>query len=584
MPPNNIEVIEYKTYLAVPYEKRQQAKRALGQLADGTNAIGFDRDKNLWFVKAGTPVEKVKSWQPYPQQFSSPSNRDPVTEFAMQMQAAGLQLAEPPILDGKVHRVKTLEDKSGQRSGAYAGYDDGHPTGWYQDHRNHSEPQKWSASFQQTEPLAKLHIKAHLANREFQRQQQESIKYQHHAKRCAQVFQLLPIANADHPYLKLKDVRVFPDVGQDKQGRLVIPLMDENHKIHSLQRISSNGFKCLKKGAQKSGHFFVVGDKPLQNGEPILYAEGYATAASIAEATNRSVVMTVDAGNMPKVAAKLSQHYPDSPHLFLADDDRNNAINKGVEKAKQAARLTNGHWLTPNFIADQIAYGMTDFNDLAISSGNASVQKQIETYIEQCWPQQQSKRPEQLSTPLNSVQPYSVKPQTPDKPVMPLSIKHYTHVENRYYFAKPPRQLAFIDKGNKLQTRLVNTQVINDLLAISKQRHWSDIKLSGSKAFKREAWFQAQSQGITTRGYRPDEKDRLRLAQFKQSQSQQPKTPLQAAQEFCQHLEPQAQQQFMSKVKQKLRQAFPKSQTQVKSPESCIQPARETNYEQQLEL
>ena len=617
-------VLQDKFFLAIPYAEKDQAKRELGRLPSGDFALGFDKQQNLWFAKAGTHVEKIKSWQADPQQFSSPSSSDPITEFAMVMTGAGLHLLEPPILDGKVHRVKTLDDKGSQRSGAYAGYSDGHPTGWYQDHRNHTEPQKWSASFQQADPLAKLHIKAHLANREYQRQQQESKKHQHHAKRCAQVFQLMPSANADHPYLKRKDARVFPDVGQDKQGRLVIPLMDEHHKIHSLQRISNNSFKCLKKGAQKSGHFFVVGYKPLQNGEPILYAEGYATAASIAEATNRSVVMTVDAGNMPKVATKLSQHYPDSQHLFLADDDRKNAINKGVEKAQQAAKITNGHWLTPHFISDQIAYGMTDFNDLAMSSGNYIVKEQIEGFIKKCWPQVLPKRPEQLTTPNNSIQPYTPQPEAtenkssgstaksatkskaeiPIKPILPTTVKHYSHVDNRYYFAKPPRRLAFVDKGNKLQTQLVHTQVIKDLLTIAAQRNWNKVKLSGSKAFKREAWFQAQCQGLKVRGYRPDEKDRIRLAQVKQSQAEnpkaqssqftqnpnrnqqtpkQPETPIQAAQEYCQHLEPQAQQQFMAKVKQRLGYERPKSPTQVTPPENIIQPVKEATHEHELE-
>ena len=249
-------------YLAVPYAERALAKKAAGTLESGKSAIGFDTDRNLWFAKQGADLTRLKSWLPMPEKFDSPTNIDPVSEFALQMQSAGLILNELPLMDGKVHRVKTQDDKGSQKSGAYAGYNDGHPAGWYQDHRNHNEQQKWVASFEQPDPVAKLHIKAQLANREYQRQQAQYQKYQHHAKRCSQVFQKLPIANADHPYLKRKLAKVFPDVCQDKQGRLVIPLMDENHRIHSLQRIHGNGFKSLKKGAAKTGHFFVVGYKP----------------------------------------------------------------------------------------------------------------------------------------------------------------------------------------------------------------------------------------------------------------------------------------------------------------------------------
>ena len=175
--------------------------------------------------------------------------------------------------------------------------------------------------------------------------------------------------------------------------------------------------------------------KPLTNGEPILYAEGYATAASIAEATGRSVVMTVDAGNMPKVAAKLKAAYQQSDHLFLADDDHKHAVNKGVEKAKQAANITGGHWLAPRFISDQIAHGMTDFNDLFISSGQAMVQQQIENTIQRCWPNLTQKRPEQLLPELNSIAPVEPDKSRSVKTVAPSHTKpvleHYHQIENR---------------------------------------------------------------------------------------------------------------------------------------------------------
>ncbi|MBE8167670.1 MAG: hypothetical protein HAW66_04845 [Shewanella sp.] len=379
-------VLEQQTYLAVPYDKKEQAQQSLGQLANGLNAAGFDSDNGLWFAKIGTPISKVEPWLPNPNQFRQPTHQDPTLELASVLESAGLVLNDAPIFDGAIHRVSTVDDKSGKKSGVYAAYNDGHPSGWYQDHRNHSEPQKWHASFEQSDPIAKLHLKAHQANQRSLREITEHKRYAHHAKRSAQAFNLMQPATTNHPYLTRKDVQVFPDVGQDKKGRLVVPLMDENNKVHSLQRISGNGFKSLKKGAQKSDHFFVVGFKPLTNGEPILYAEGYSTAASIAEATGRSVVMTVDAGNMPKVAAKLKQHYPESQHLFLADDDHKNKMNKGLDKAREAAEITDGHWLTPSFIVDEREHGMTDFNDLHVSRGLNVVKSQIDEFMERCTP------------------------------------------------------------------------------------------------------------------------------------------------------------------------------------------------------
>ena len=401
---NDETTLEQQTYLAIPFEQKDQAKATVGKLADGSNALTYDKQQGLWFAKAGTVVAKIEPWLPKPEQFDTPTHQDPTLELAQILEASGFVLHEAPIFDGQKHRVATQDDKRGQKSAVYCAYSDGHPAGWYQDHRTHSEPKKWAASFTQSDPQAKLHIKAHQINRKIQREIATTKRYQHYANRCSQAFQLMPPAKINHPYLMKKDVQVFPNVMQDKKGRLVIPLMNENHQVHSLQRISPNGFKCLKKGAQKTGHFFVVGYKPLKDGEPILYAEGYATAASIAQATNRNVVMTVDAGNMPKVAEKLKARYPTSHHLFLADDDRNNKVNKGLEKAQQAANLTRGSWLSPNFIQEQIEVGLTDFNDLHMSSGLGVVQRQIEYKLKACCPLQ-AEKPRAIE--YNSIAPKS---------------------------------------------------------------------------------------------------------------------------------------------------------------------------------
>lgn len=54
-------------------------------------------------------------------------------------------------------------------------------------------------------------------------------------------------------------MKAFPGVKTDKRGRVVIPLQNEKDEIRTLQRISGNGFKSLKKNGQKSGSYFVVG-------------------------------------------------------------------------------------------------------------------------------------------------------------------------------------------------------------------------------------------------------------------------------------------------------------------------------------
>ncbi|HAI6717477.1 TPA: hypothetical protein HJT75_004332 [Escherichia coli] len=373
-------IAQEKTYLAIPFEERKDAFRAAGKLPDGKNALGLDEDSKLWFANPGADLDKLKKWIPDTTRRAEQGETDPVIEFGQALEDAGFILDGEPEMDGKKHRVSTVDDRGGQKSGVYVGYLDGVPAGWYQDHRIHSEPQKWKATGNRIDPEAQAHLKAVAAQRKIERDQAQAKQYDHNAHRSQQAASLMPDAQGQEQYLVNKGVKAFPGVKTDKRGRVVIPLQNEKDEIRTLQRISGNGFKSLKKNGQKSGSYFVVGGE-LKNGDPILYAEGYSTSATISDATGRPVVMTVDAGNMPTVAAKLLEKYPDSQHVFLADDDRKNTSNKGKEKAEQAATITNGIAQTPIFNNQEIEKGLSDFNDLGQSRGLEVVREQVETIL-----------------------------------------------------------------------------------------------------------------------------------------------------------------------------------------------------------
>ncbi|KPC55944.1 DNA primase [Pseudomonas amygdali pv. morsprunorum] len=116
---------------------------------------------------------------------------------------------------------------------------------------------------------------------------------------------------------------------------------------------------------------------------PILYAEGYATARSLNLATGLPVVMTIDAGNMVAVAKVLHQQYPDSRHLFMADFDHAKDVNKGLIMANEAAIAVGGQVMYPTFNDAEIARGFTDFNDLHQSRGLDAVREQTAPLIRQ---------------------------------------------------------------------------------------------------------------------------------------------------------------------------------------------------------
>ncbi|HBE5422695.1 TPA: DNA primase, partial [Escherichia coli] len=158
------------------------------------------------------------------------------------------------------------------------------------------------------------------------------------------------------------------------KNELVIPFSNGRGEIRSYQRIPVTGGKDARilKDSEKTGNWFTFGTP--ENGRPLLFAEGYATAASLHEATGLPVLMTVDAGNMIAVAENARQIWTDSPFVFCADNDHQREINKGVFSATKAAEVTNGEVIIPAFTEAEKAQGLTDFNDLDASRGRDDFQ------------------------------------------------------------------------------------------------------------------------------------------------------------------------------------------------------------------
>ena len=102
---------------------------------------------------------------------------------------------------------------------------------------------------------------------------------------------------------------------------------------------------------------------------------------------------------------------------------------------------------------------------------------------------------------------------TPESRAVPEHIHvRYIQVGNKYHF--PNGDPAFADRGRGLTTRLENTEVIRDLIAIAKERGWNDIALKGTERFRKEAWQQANLAGLSVRGYRPSELERAQLVRL----------------------------------------------------------------------
>jgi putative DNA primase/helicase len=200
------------------------------------------------------------------------------------------------------------------------------------------------------------------------------------------------VVEGESSYLKRKGVKAYGlRFAPSGNGTVAIPMQDTGSKFWGLQIIrgKDRGNKLEKeywpKGLDKKGHFHLIGSPK----EVLLIAEGYATAATLHEATDLPVAVAFDAGNLLPVALALHKKYPRTKILVCADDDylteKETGSNPGVKAAENAALAVNGAWVKPIFEADREGKKLTDFNDLAsYATGTVStVTVQINDRIQQ---------------------------------------------------------------------------------------------------------------------------------------------------------------------------------------------------------
>lgn len=182
----------------------------------------------------------------------------------------------------------------------------------------------------------------------------------------------------ESPYLVRKGVQPH-GVRFAPGGVLLVPLRDGAGKLWNVQRIAPTKphdgapEKLFLKGGRKSGLWHLVGE--LAGGEAppvVLVAEGYATAATLHEATGHPVAVAFDAGNLQHVARALRKLHTSALLVVCGDDDRETeaqtGTNPGRMKAAAAARAVHGLALFPKGLPD----GGSDFNDLHHHHGGAA--------------------------------------------------------------------------------------------------------------------------------------------------------------------------------------------------------------------
>jgi putative DNA primase/helicase len=326
-------------------------------------------------------------------------------------------------VDGRVHRCRTEDDREKR--------------GWYLLHtwRTSSGDElivgsfgRWSGQDNNSKKIEldrqefsaeeKAAFKARLVEDRKRAQAQRDAESAKAAMRASSVWsKALAVPPDDYAteYLSKKSVSAH-GVRWTPSGAMVVPMMDTKSCIHGLQFIFPSTHERRKKlgrdkeywptGLSKVGHYFMIGSPSASS--TLLVAEGYATAATLHEATGLAVAVAFDAGNLQSVAKAIKKAYRGLNRIIIcADDDyvqkckacgekttvetetciacgaAHGKENSGVRYAAAAALAVGAAWIKPIFPEDRQLQKITDFNDLALFPGGGlhEVRSQVEAAI-----------------------------------------------------------------------------------------------------------------------------------------------------------------------------------------------------------
>lgn len=267
--------------------------------------------------------------------------------------AAGMTPPMEIVLDGKMHRFNSgTKGKPGHdKSGWYVAYPDGVPAGRFGCWRAGIEV-TWRADVgRQLSPAEEM---AH-ARRMSEAKALRDAELKRQREVVADTAEAIWVsgigASPDHPYLARKGIGVH-GTRITGDGRLMAPLYSPEGKIASIQYIDVDGGKLYHSGGQTGGCFWIVGtmDEP-----GVLYiAEGFATAATIHEITNRPCVVAYSASNLVPVTGSMREKYGSTQEIVIVAD--NDASGTGQKYADQASAKYGARVVMPPIDGDANDY------------------------------------------------------------------------------------------------------------------------------------------------------------------------------------------------------------------------------------
>ena len=269
-------------------------------------------------------------WSPPPEKLVAP----PEAQLIDAMRAAGLEPPDHIEMDGKIHRFRSGTKGSpghGDKPGWYLVFGDGIPAGRFGCWRMGMEV-TWRADVGRK--LTDFEEMAHARRVNESKVLREAAQERQHqvASETVEKIWLSGVAaHPDHPYLKRKGIQTH-GVRITGDGRLMVPLYDQDGTLSTLQYIDEDGGKLYHPGGKSGGKFWMIGS--LDEPGPLYVAEGFATAATIYETTSRPCVVAYSASSLVPVTASLREMYGATQDIVIvADHDKHGVGQRYADQA-----------------------------------------------------------------------------------------------------------------------------------------------------------------------------------------------------------------------------------------------------------
>jgi len=340
---------------------------------------------------------------------------DFIAEFLDALTAAGFTPKDGKVIaDDKWNDAYCEGDKRNNPHGTYTLkiVDESFAIGCFMDRRDQDKKFKWhSKSAVKLSPEERRERKRRLEQYEKEKQEAEDKKHLRLALLLTKAYKKLPKFEKEtypeNSYLERKGIDPHGIKFRAKGNELIVPVYGADGRVYTIQRINDRGGKYLFLGGRKKGGYFPFVKKG-ESFETILLCEGFATGATIRQATGLPVAAAIDSGNLIYALHTLKGKFPNSKFVICADNDAwtfqaskkpktlNTAEippedprwdewreagmlwNVGIDKARAAAAKCGGaSVIAPNFEGLSIVKKPTDFNDLAALAGEEAVRLQI---------------------------------------------------------------------------------------------------------------------------------------------------------------------------------------------------------------